>query len=557
MDLKLFNDKKVYLYPVGKYQKDFEYIFDELKIEGYLSTDLEKYNGKLSSPPPVINITDVKNMDNEEIKVIICSEDKALKKSLIDNWGYEYESSIIYAEELFELLDEDQNIDYWAKGRKVACIYDKSTTVLSGGVNVPWFCDTILILQDNVQENEISMIRNATKLNVCLFNKIDDLKKENYYYVIYMNEFEKGICYLEEKGLVVRKDFMDGKVFSHVKNSDMLRETIRATSHQHHDCRLPFYNCIISADLLIFPCCPSGVLPEWRDYHRLYFFSSKEMWESNWFKIFRLSMINKTYCFCDHHFCNRLVKNAGITDTRLDNVVTLSKPTDMQLEIDYTCNLHCPSCRDGIKVATSYRRRILDKIVPEIKKTGMMDDLVWTRLAGYGDVFASKYYQELLYTDKKRKNLFLITNGVLFTEEKFNPLPEMYEKIRIYISIDAAKPETYAKMRPGGNWEKLNKNLEMLSQKKKLGLIDRFIIQFVVQMDNYKEIPNFVALGKRLGVTYVYFNNIRNWGFPDEVFQKKNILNDDYSVKEEVLPYIHSKEVEEAPEGFVIFDFVK
>ena len=392
---------------------------------------------------------------------------------------------------------------------------------------------------------------------VYVVDEMENLIREKCYFVICMREFEKGVGFLEEHGLVVREDFMDGEVFTHEKNSAMLWKTIRAVPHQHTDCRLPLYNGIISADLLAFPCCPSGVIPRWRDYHRLYFFSPSEMWHSIWFKIFRLSVINKTYCFCDYHFCNRLLKGASVTDTRLEDAVTTPRPTDLQLEIDYTCNLHCPSCRDGIKVATPYRKRMLDKIVPEIKRTGLMDDLVWTRLAGYGDVFASKYYQELLYTDKKRKNLFLITNGVLFTEDKFNPLPEMYEKIKIYISIDAATPETYAKLRPGGDWEKLKKNLSMLSRKKREGLIDSMGIQFVVQMDNYKEIPAFVAWGRRLGVTDVYFNNIRNWGFPQAVYQRKNILKDDFSVKDEVVAYMEAPEVKESPRGFVIFDFCK
>ncbi|MBR3624632.1 MAG: hypothetical protein IKN43_14935 [Selenomonadaceae bacterium] len=550
MKLDLIKEKEIYIYPIGKYQEDFEYIFDELNVIGYIADqpNISEHHGKRA-----YNMSEFKTLASENSVIILCSDNIDDKTKLCAGLGNEFNDSIIRADDLFDILDEEQDIKYWSKGRRVAFVYDASIAANFGGLDSAW--DAVLVLQEIPPEEREKI--ESQNIKVYIGEEIEELIKRNYYFVIFMNEFEKGVAFLEEHGLVVRNDFMDGKVFSHVKNSDMLRETIRAVPHQHHDCRLPLYNGVISASFFIYPCCPAGVLPKWIDYHRLYFFSPTEMWNSIWFKIFRLSVINKTYCFCDYHFCNRMIKDAVETDTRLENPVTSPRPTDIQLEIDYTCTLHCPSCRDGVKAATPYRKRMLDKIVPAIKKEGLMDDLVWTRLAGYGDVFASKYYQELLYTDKKRKNLFLITNGVLFTEDKFEPLPSMYEKIDIYISIDAATSETYAKMRPGGNWDKLNKNLNMLAEKKRQGLINFFRIQFVVQMGNYKEIPAFVALGKRLGVSDVYFNNIRNWGFPEEVYQKKNILKDDFSVKEEVLEYMRAKEVVESPKGFVVFDFCK
>lgn len=179
-------------------------------------------------------------------------------------------------------------------------------------------------------------------------------------------------------------------------------------------------------------------------------------------------------------------------------------------------------------------------------------------MAGYGDVFASKYYQELLYGNKKRQDLFLITNGNLFTEDKFDRLLPCYENIDIYISIDAACEETYNKLRPGGNWSKLMQNLEMLARKKREGKIRFFRIQMVVQGDNYKEIPDFVRMGENLNVSDCYMNNLRQWGhMPPDEFERKNILNPDYTVKDEVKKYMEDSYVISRPEGFVKFDFMK
>ena len=34
MKLDLIKEKEIYIYPIGKYQEDFEYIFDELNVIG-------------------------------------------------------------------------------------------------------------------------------------------------------------------------------------------------------------------------------------------------------------------------------------------------------------------------------------------------------------------------------------------------------------------------------------------------------------------------------------------------------------------------------------------
>ncbi|MCK4708731.1 MAG: hypothetical protein KAU21_08945, partial [Gammaproteobacteria bacterium] len=49
-------------------------------------------------------------------------------------------------------------------------------------------------------------------------------------------------------------------------------------------------------------------------------------------------------------------------------------------------------------------------------------------------------------------------------------------------------------------------------------------IRFVMQASNYREIPDFVRLCKRIGADKVNFTRLQNWGtFPE--FAKENIFN--------------------------------
>jgi MoaA/NifB/PqqE/SkfB family radical SAM enzyme len=98
------------------------------------------------------------------------------------------------------------------------------------------------------------------------------------------------------------------------------------------------------------------------------------------------------------------------------------------------------------------------------------------------------------------------------------------------ISFDAATEETYKKIRVNGQWNQLLENVQWLQ-----GLIQqnqyplKITADFVVQLDNYKEIPAFVKLCEQLGIATINFQKMWNWGtWPAEVFAEKNIYNPDH-----------------------------
>jgi MoaA/NifB/PqqE/SkfB family radical SAM enzyme len=96
----------------------------------------------------------------------------------------------------------------------------------------------------------------------------------------------------------------------------------------------------------------------------------------------------------------------------------------------------------------------------------------------------------------------------------------------LQVSIDAARPETYAIVRRPGLWEELRPNLDFICKIRRSGEIPSLGINFVVQKDNFREIIEFIQLGKELGVDFVLFQRMFNFGsFTEEAFRERDIAS--------------------------------
>jgi MoaA/NifB/PqqE/SkfB family radical SAM enzyme len=123
----------------------------------------------------------------------------------------------------------------------------------------------------------------------------------------------------------------------------------------------------------------------------------------------------------------------------------------------------------------------------------------------------------------------LITNGILFTPENWGKIANVHYAINfIRISIDAAARETYEKLRRGGNFDILLDNLEFISGLKRQKNI-KLQAAFVMQKENYREMPMFVELVKKYNFDMVHFGRINNWGtYTDEEFRQIAVHRKDH-----------------------------
>jgi MoaA/NifB/PqqE/SkfB family radical SAM enzyme len=273
-----------------------------------------------------------------------------------------------------------------------------------------------------------------------------------------------------------------------------------------------------------------------------------EIWNGDKIQSIRKTILDGGYDFCDWHQCpfysnhehylftrDELMNPESLDDVRKARVKKHEKwlpqilrgsttaelnPANYNFAHDESCNLACPSCRKetiGYVKGEEYENRlaIQNEVVRFIESSGY-DNIGRINVTGTGDAFASKVFREFLYTfDGARYpslDINIQTNGLLFTPRAWDKMSKLHANINeVLISIDACTAPTYAKVRVNGNFNDLLKNLEFLAELNREGKIKRYMLAFVVQQMNYKEMVGAIELSKRLGAERIVFNLLNDW----------------------------------------------
>ena len=262
------------------------------------------------------------------------------------------------------------------------------------------------------------------------------------------------------------------------------------------------------------------------------------------------SIEDSTYRYCNEHQCSYIKSNA-VLDGQTERIQHL------RLAIDDSCNLRCPSCRKSMifhKEGSAYNLgiKLADRINDWLHN---YDHPIQVHIGSDGDPFASHVYRHFMQQTPRRDNITysILTNGLMF-KEFHNTVPYVVGKLKeLGVSIDGATKETYEKLRLGGKWEKINENLEYISElKNKHGF--RFIMHYVVQKDNYHEMEDIVMLAGKYNADRVWFSRIQDWNtrsnFSEHnIFDVQHPQHNDYRTQLEKLVKLKSKIVEEATLG--------
>lgn len=276
------------------------------------------------------------------------------------------------------------------------------------------------------------------------------------------------------------------------------------------------------------------------------------VWNSAAAMEIRRSILDGDFSYCSRSLCPYIVKNTlpkreEVTEPLMrryidENLVRLPEvPQLLQLSHDSTCNLACPTCRKEILTADAATRdRLADArervILPLLKQ--MQGTMFVT---GWGDPFASKHYRGILerLNSKDFPNLqvSILTNGLLLNRTQWERLSPMHEMInQLAVSVDAATAITYENVRRPGRWAQLMGNLEFLSELRRAGDLQYFAMNFVVQEANFREIPDFIQMGIKLGVDGIRFQKLWNFGANSQSdFFKTNVASPVHPLYPELL----------------------
>jgi len=223
-----------------------------------------------------------------------------------------------------------------------------------------------------------------------------------------------------------------------------------------------------------------------------------------------------TYRYCNQAQCTRL--RSGIFRRGSDIKY-------IRLAIDDSCNLRCPSCRKDLVFHTGGAQyntsiKLADRINNWLENN---QESVQVHIGSDGDPFASHVYRHFMRNTPSKKNIkySVLTNGLMF-EEFHRSIPHVMSNLNdLGVSIDGATKETYERLRLGGRWDKINKNLDSIAEAKlKYGY--NLSLHMVVQQDNHHELDNMIELAVKYCADNVYFNRIQDWNtgidFSQQVF---------------------------------------
>ena len=198
---------------------------------------------------------------------------------------------------------------------------------------------------------------------------------------------------------------------------------------------------------------------------------------------------------------------------RINRVIeaSLEKPQLLMLETTNICNLRCPNCtnKDMQRKRGFMEFDIYKKVIDECVTLGVND--LW--ITGGEPTLHSQLVDQVSYAKAQGiESLALITNAQLLTPFLSGRLIEAGLD-KLDVSIDAATPETYSKMRPPGNLKTVEDNLEAFIRLKSEMKASK--PQVTVKLIKETRNANEVALFRRKWgglADEIYISFLHNWG---------------------------------------------
>jgi MoaA/NifB/PqqE/SkfB family radical SAM enzyme len=105
--------------------------------------------------------------------------------------------------------------------------------------------------------------------------------------------------------------------------------------------------------------------------------------------------------------------------------------------------------------------------------------------------------------------LCIQTNG-LMVEQNWHKLGEIQNRVTLMtVTTDAARADTYEKLRRGGRWQDLQRALAWIAEKKRNNGM-QLVLRMVAQHDNFSEMLEFYTQARDLGADKVEYGRLLN-----------------------------------------------
>ncbi len=333
-------------------------------------------------------------------------------------------------------------------------------------------------------------------------------------------------------------------------------------------CAQPFTNAAIDANGEVSLCCAAFLNKRAGNVLEASF---PEVWNSESAQELRRSILDGDYAYCIEARCPflqgeiLLQTKEEVKDTFLRSVIDEHQteltvgPRELHAAYDATCNLACPYCRSdyivlkGEEFSKSERihQRVVEGALP------ITDTLI---VSSQGDPFASKLYSRILRefdaAQFPQLRMRMTTNGILFTPENWASIQASHGALEhIHVSVNGASKESFEANQRGASWEKLLENLAFISEhcRDNAGKKRFVTLSFIVQQNNYREMPSFVEMVRHFGFDRAHFGMIfqADRTYSDAEFAKLAVHWPNHPEHEEFLR-VMADPLLRAPEALVV-----
>jgi molybdenum cofactor biosynthesis enzyme MoaA len=276
-----------------------------------------------------------------------------------------------------------------------------------------------------------------------------------------------------------------------------------------HSCNVPFKHVTVDSNSDCLLCYCDGWLPI-SVGQVLDFDSLQDIWESPIAKMLQNDIQQKKFSWC-------AVQHCGVINHNVNR-----EYYSLNINIDDSCNLACPSCRREARMLSQgpeYDKKIMhvDRILSWLDK---FEQPIRISFGGNGDALASHIFRNLIknYRYKFGQTFQITTNGLLLkkviADSAIRPAIDVFS-----VSVDAGTQIVYENVRRPGKWSTLLENLEWLSENRGKSFVT---LNFVVQNKNFKDLPAFVELCQKFSFVGS-IQALNDWG----TWNSQPVLNPD------------------------------
>lgn len=171
-------------------------------------------------------------------------------------------------------------------------------------------------------------------------------------------------------------------------------------------------------------------------------------------------------------------------------------PKFIEVEVSTRCNLRCLMCEH-----TYWREKNQMMSFRELKSiVDQFPGLKWIGLTGIGESFLNPDFMKMVKYVKGKNLYFELYDTFFLIDEKFSRGLIEAGVDRMIVSMDAATPQTYEKIRVGAKFERSLENIKNLRKlKKKMGAYyPEISFHYIISKENIDEVLPFVSFVKKL-----------------------------------------------------------